>query len=562
MRGRGIFSVAVAALLSAAPVQARDSAPVSAPAASGLASLFADWRKAAAPDLVDGVPDYRPAAIARLRARLMVQRSRLAAAERGPLTAAERIDARLIAAEMNGLAFQLDTLKPWARDPDFYQTVWAEQSDVPGHEGPYAPVIDLWGYDYPLKPADAARLAAQLRTVAPLLQQARANLADSTAHDLFAYGARAFHEQAEALAEAEAGTLMMRSLAGLRRIDLSGAGQALLPAIREARQATEDFARWVEAEAPRRTGPSGVGVAAYDWAARNVYQLPYDWAAQELLLQRELDRAWAGLALEEAHNKGLPPLELARDAATFDRLSRARAERFAAFLIDKGFVPEGAAYRAAIPAQLVRWTAPEKRNFFAHVVAVDPLPLYSHFFHWMELARLRHDPLADPVRQGPLLYNIWQDRAEGTATAMEEIAMQAGLYDDLPRARELVWIMLANRAARGLASLYVQANRMTLAEAGRFHARWTPRGWSDPASPLVAFEQLLYARQPGYGTSYIIGKVQLDDLIAREAERASRAGRPFDVAATVRALTWTPGTIPFALIAAELPGGTATGANP
>jgi len=28
--------------------------------------------------------------------------------------------------------------------------------------------------------------------------------------------------------------------------------------------------------------------------------------------------------------------------------------------------------------------------------------------------------------------------------------MHAGLYDDTPRSREIVWIMLAQRAARGL----------------------------------------------------------------------------------------------------------------
>ena len=129
--------------------------------------------------------------------------------------------------------------------------------------------------------------------------------------------------------------------------------------------------------------------------------------------------------------------------------------------------------------------------------------------------------------------------------------MQAGLSDDLPRGRELVWIMLANRAARGLASLYVQDNRMTLAEAGRFHARWTPRGWSDAESPLVAFEQLLYLRQPGYGTSYIVGKMQLDDMFARQAERAARAGKSFDVAAAIRDIG-KPGVIPLSLVEAEL----------
>ena len=40
---------------------------------------------------------------------------------------------------------------------------------------------------------------------------------------------------------------------------------------------------------------------------------------------------------------------------------------------------------------------------------------------------------------------------------MEEMMMHAGLYDDNPRAREIAWIMLAQRAARGLGSLYAQA---------------------------------------------------------------------------------------------------------
>ena len=50
---------------------------------------------------------------------------------------------------------------------------------------------------------------------------------------------------------------------------------------------------------------------------------------------------------------------------------------------------------------------------------------------------------------------------------------------------------------------------MTLEEAGRFHAAATPRGWADARSDLVAFEQLLYLRQPGYGTSYVAGKLEL-----------------------------------------------------
>ena len=44
----------------------------------------------------------------------------------------------------------------------------------------------------------------------------------------------------------------------------------------------------------------------------------------------------------------------------------------------------------------------------------------------------------------------------GFAAAMGEIAMQKGFYDDEPHGREPAFAMLANRAARGLASLRVQ----------------------------------------------------------------------------------------------------------
>jgi uncharacterized protein (DUF885 family) len=146
---------------------------------------------------------------------------------------------------------------------------------------------------------------------------------------------------------------------------------------------------------------------------------------------------------------------------------------------------------------------------------------------------------------------MFDARSEGLATAMEETLMQMGLYDDNPRGREVVWIMLANRAARGLASLYVQANEMTLQQAGQFHARWTPRGWSDPTSDLVAFEQLLYLRQPGYGSSYIVGKLQFERLISEYAHNQAAVAKPFSIAEFFARMN-ASGTIPFALIESEM----------
>jgi len=153
--------------------------------------------------------------------------------------------------------------------------------------------------------------------------------------------------------------------------------------------------------------------------------------------------------------------------------------------------------------------------------------LLSHDYHWIDLGRMRDEPNSSPIRRYVLLSNIWDNRAEGFATAFEELMMHVGLYDDNPRARELVWIMLANRAARGLASLYVQSNQFTLEQAGQFQAEWTPRGWANAKDSLTTFEQLLYLRQPGYGSCYITGKMLVDELIAGYAHQQDLVGKPF-----------------------------------
>ncbi len=536
------------------PVQAQGMAVVSpaSPVDPRLVALYKDWRRFAAPVIVRGVPDYGVAAMRRKAADLPRFKARLAAIDRAGWSATVLNDYRLIEAEMNGLDFHLRVLTPWARDPSFYATVFGEQSDVPAHEGPSAqPNIDLFAFDWPLSRGDDRALTQALATVPALLTQARVNLAAGNAHDLFAYGDRAFNEQAEVLDALGKGTLRMRTLEGSKAAVMTGASPALRKAIDAAKAATQEFARWVADEAPKKTGPSGVGKENYNWYEKNVALNPYDWDTQLSLLQHELDRALASLALEETRNRALPPLAEISDPAAYRTMALARTAKFNAMLIAAGLMPDKPYFRAAMEAQTSRYTPPAARAFFDHGTALDPLPLLSHSSHWIELARIKHEPHPDPIRVSAPLYNIFANRSEGFATAFEEIVMHAGLYDDQPRSREIVWIMLANRAARGIASLHVQANDMTLAQAGRFHAAWTPRHWSDANSPLVGFEQLLYLRQPGYGPSYILGKLQLDGLLALAAHEADQAGRPF-VLEQAWARIMRAGILPPALIKAEL----------
>jgi len=532
---------------------AKPAAAAGSPASSyqQLATLFTDWRAFNHPAIDKGRPDYSATAMAKKAEGLAVFRARLQAVDTSGWSTEQKNDYRLVEAEMNGLDFFLRILRPWQRDPNFYATVFPEMSDVPAHEGPSAePNIDLFAYQFPLSPADDARLTELLGAIPALLADAKVNLAGGTAHDLWAWGDQAFAGQTDFLAQWQKGGLQVRDLGGPRKISLDDASPALKAAVEKARVASADFAAWVKAEAPKRQGPSGVGKANYDWWLQHVMLSPLTYGQQIELLERELDRSLASLRLEEARNRDKPPITPIDDPAAYAAMSRAHAEKLYRLWVETGTIVDKPYAHDALLAQAPTYVPLADRNFFSHVTALDPLPLSSHEFHWIELARLAHEPQPTPIRSQRPLFNMYADRSEGFATAMEEIAMQEGIYDDEPHGRELVWVMLANRAARGLASFRVQNNEMTLAEAGTFHAGWTPRGWSDAKSKLVGFEQLLYLRQPGYGPSYMIGKAQLDHMIARAGHQAEASGKPFSLQQTFAAIR-ASGIVPPSIIDRE-----------
>jgi len=317
----------------------------------------------------------------------------------------------------------------------------------------------------------------------------------------------------------------------------------------------------LEKLAPSKTGPSGVGKESYTWYQQNVHFIPYTWDEEVVLLRRELERAHSALRLEEHHNRMLPPLEPAPDAAAFDKMTHDRLHKFVDFLVKQEIIPDKRYIVSALAEELGQFTPADQRVFFTHVTHREPMLLLSHDYHWIDLGRMRDEPNPSPIRRQVLLSNIWDNRAEGFATAFEELMMHVGLYDDNPRARELVWIMLANRAARGLASLYVQANEFTLEQAGQFQAEWTPRGWARANDSLTTFEQLLYLRQPGYGSCYITGKMLVDELITDYARQQDQFGKPFVLRDFMDRFN-NEGMIPVSLMELEMVPGKARALSP
>jgi hypothetical protein len=466
-----------------------------------LLQLFADWREFESPPLLDGAPDYTVEQFEARQDEFLALRERLQAFDIAAWPIPQQVDWHLVRAEMNGYDFNRRILMPWARDPAFYNTIWMSRSDVPAHEGPtHHAVVEVWTYEFPLSSSEEQRLIDELGVIPPLMEQAQRNLTGN-ARDLWVTGLHDVRRDREDLKQ-------LIAMAG------DGASEELLSAIADARAAIGTLVEWLVFEASNKTGPSGIGKDNYTWYQQNVHLVPLTWEDEVRLLKRELDRAWSSLKLEEQRNRELPPMRAASTPEEYDAMADDAVQRIMRFLEDKEIVTISDYLEPALRAHMGSFIPVEERNFFSIGAHYDPAPLFTHFYHWFELARMDTEPHPSPIRQGALLYNIFDSRNEGTATGVEEMFMHAGLYDDSPRSREIVWIMLAQRAARGLGSLYAHANEMTMEEAGGVHMNFTPRGWMKTEKELLIFEQHLYLRQPGYGTSYVTGKYLLERTLA------------------------------------------------
>ena len=505
-----------------------------------LVAFFEAWREYRVPPRVDGVPDFSAAAITKQWSAFPSWRAALDAFPREDWPVSQQVDWHLVNAELNGLRFDHEVLKPWERDPAYYVYFYPNDTDVPNREAPMIEgSLEVSYYDYPLSDEDAAHIEGGLRIMPALYESARANLTGN-ARDLWMKGIVSIWEQSDALQR------YAERLAG----DRPGIAEAAL----EAKDASDAFADWLEAQADSKTGPSGVGKDNMTWALKNIHYQPYTWEEEVLLVKRELARSHAALRLEENRNRALPELKRISNPDEYDRKLNAAVDEYLDFLEEEEILPMKDYMEQALRERIGRYQPVENpddlRGFFSEIGYRDELAMRTHHYHWIDLARMRDEPTGSPIRNTPLWYNIFDGRAEGLATGMEEMMMHAGLFDDRPQGREMVWILLAQRAARALGGLYQHANMMTLEEAARFAGKWTPRGYLPWDGSTIQHEQHFYLRQPTYGESYVIGKIEIEKLLA---EYARQRGEDFTLDQFIDDMN-SMGVIPVSLINWELNG--------
>ena len=489
------FFLAFIALISIHSLSSQDTSRDS------LENIFIEWRSFEKPPKYRGAPDYRKKTFDSRMIEFEQLRKRLNEIDKASLDTESQVDWTLIWAEMNGFEFNYNILKPWERDPAFYKSLWMNRSDVPAHEGPtHHMVVEVWQYDFPLSRQQSKKLTNELSIIPEFNQQAKTNLTGN-ARDLWIAGIRDIDTQ-------------VLNLESLKNFPGVKEHKDLIQIIDESISSTKSLSKWLKDESKNKTGPSGIGKDNYTWYQKNVHLVPLSWDDEVMLLKRELARAWSSLKLEEHKNRNLPKLTSASNQEEYMKKAQDASKDLIEFLDKQQVINVKDYYKDALDERLGKFVPEDTRNFFWITAHLDPKPLYSHFFHWFELAEMDLNPHKNIIRKDAVLYNIFDSRNEGVATSVEEMFMQAGLYESNPRSKEIVYILIAQRAARGLGSLYAHANLMTMEEAGKIHSEYTPRGWMKTEKELLIFEQHLYLRQPGYGTSYITGKYLFENALA------------------------------------------------
>ncbi|MDP6629461.1 MAG: DUF885 family protein [Kiritimatiellia bacterium] len=497
-----------------------------------LVELCNEFRRHAEPDFSQGPADYTDEAMAAQIAALPDFRKRLESLETSGWPVSEQVDYEIVRGEMNGMAFDHRVLRPWKRNPSFYATVRMGPSDVPKDEVAHvSDVLRHYKYEFPLSAEARREYQAKLKRIPGLLEQAKQNL-DQDAKDMYFFGIRQKHSEVGAF------EAIIKQFGEVH--------PELVPDVEKAKAATEDMVEWLEKRHHDMPDSyDGIGVENFDWYMANVHFVPFTWQEQRNLVRRELERSWTSMALEEQRNRALPPLAPAATREEAQARSTADRQAFFDFLRENIFtVPD----YMQLGDQVGEPQKAEDRCFFSQCLCRDYLALRCHDIHWLELQREERN--THPIRHRPPMYNLWEFRSEGLATAFEETMLQAGFLDQRPRAREITYVLVAFRAARALAGMKLQSREWTLQQAIDYTVAKTPRGWLKSDGGLILGDLGLYLQQPGYGTSYVVGKVQFDRLIA---ECACLRGEKFNLKKFFDEY-FSLSTIPASLIRWEMTG--------
>lgn len=515
------------------------------------------WRAATQPSSSDDIPridrpadwrpDWSPAAVADRRARLAAFSARHAAIDTRGWPVARQVDHRLIGSLFARVRWELDGAPAWRRDPSFY----IQQA--------LGPVFDVLLPPPPVSAARADLVIARLALAPRAVEWAKTNLDDARAP--FAR-----------LAIDTLSDIDQRLATLARELDAavpSHRGRFAAPAT-AAGAALVDLRRWLESRVGAMKTDTTVGRAAYVTFLREVALVPY--TPEEILAmgRQEWERAVAFETLEQGRNRTLPQLPIAESADAQVATSFRQEQEIRAFLEREQLltVPSWVkhyrnlllpAYLAPLaflgvtddltgPSRLtddgysyIRTPRPDLPYFYLST-ARDPRPIIVHEGvpgHYLQL-------VLSWAHENPIRRQYYDSGVnEGLGFYAEEMMLQAGLWADSPRSREIIYNFARLRALRVEVDVKLATGMFTIPQAAEYLEKTVPM---DRATALE--EAASFAAGPGQAITYQIGKLQLTSLLA-DARRAQ--GPQFSLRA-FHDFAWKNGNVPFALLRWELLG--------
>jgi hypothetical protein len=504
--------------------------PVAANDPAALHAIHAELVKLRQPAVSAGVPDYTPEAIERQKKGLAELRRRLDAIDPRSWPVPDQVDYLLVRSQMAGLDFGHRDVRPWARDPGFYNDL-----------------IDRVAYSEPPAAAEKLEQLGQgLRAVPRILEQAKRNLTSGSAE---LAGIAIFHlERSDGVNQGEPrrdpppeGILgWYNDLIGR----LTKHHPDLVGHARQALAAVESYRDWLKQNENRMKEPAWVGLEQYQWCLKNVSLIPLTVDEVRWLGQRELARARTFLEIEENKNRSLPKLEPVTNAEEHARRVAEGEKLIRKVIQDQKLLTIPPDFPAEFETDAFFIERPGgHRHFWEEIGYRDVLNNHLH----ASIPGHRFDGLlqrrtARPIRRG----HRDGARGEGWGFYIEEMFLQAGLLEERPRARELFYVAQIKRAVRIAVELRMQTGEFDLARAIRFMVDEVPLMEEN----LARYDLEGYIRNPTYGANYFIGKAQIENLLS---ERALELGDRFDLGAFHDDFL-SRGSIPVSLIRWEMTG--------
>jgi uncharacterized protein (DUF885 family) len=520
-----------------------------------FAADFWSWRTQYQPFSTDDIPrvehpagqrrSWSAASIEHQRADLARFNARWKKLDAAKWPLPRKVDYQLLGSALARVHWELDLNRRWQRDPTFYvdQTMTA--------------VLETLLPPPPFDEARSAELIVRLQNIPSLIEEAKANLQQPAAP----FAKLAIDSLADIHAQLQ---LVAHDVAPLLTGDRA---RELPPAVEQATTALESFRTWLEKRLPSMSSSTAVGRDAYIYFLTHVAFYPFTPEQLLEMSRQEWARSVASEEEESQRNKSVAPLKM---FATIDDQVKRTAEMEADirhFLTKQEILTVPAdfphytirlipAYLAALsefselddftgPSRLnqdcVRWTPnpSEKLGYFANATARDPRPILVHEGvpgHYMQLWLGWRN--ADPIRQ-----HYYDSGAnEGLGFYAEEMMQQAGLFDDSPHTREIIYNFMRLRALRVEVDVKLALGEFTLSQAAEYLSRMVPM---DAATARA--EAALFATTPGQAISYQIGKLQITEFLA---EARLRSGDKFDRKA-FNDFVWRNGNVPLALQRAE-----------